>query len=94
MHDADVRLEFWSSEPPRDGSPLGQVVVTFPSGSVTGWAIAHGPVGEALPLDGPGDYQLRVYKAVASPEGSPEEPPRFTGLESYLVQIWRCSTAE
>lgn len=96
MHGADVVFEFWDSSPPSSEVPLvGEAVVERPSGSMTAWAIPHGPAGEALPLSGPGDYQVKIYRAAApevQPTGGETEVPQFGGPQSYLVQILRCST--
>jgi hypothetical protein len=96
MHDADVRLELWDGPgtAPAGMALVGAEVWETPSGSVTAWAVPHGPAGQPLDLDGPGTYTVRVYRSGGGPEAQARQdaaqPPLFTGLERYEVQLWRC----
>ncbi|GHF20902.1 hypothetical protein [Streptomyces morookaense] len=94
MHDADVRFEVWDGPPPEQpaGPPVGECVLDVPSGAVTAWAVAHGPAGEPVELGGPGAYAVRLYRHGGGPEARARQraadPPLFTGLERYVVQLW------
>ncbi|MEV6670830.1 hypothetical protein [Streptomyces sp. NPDC051162] len=95
MHDADVRLELWDGPPPPEsaGAPLGECVLEVPSGAVTAWAVPHGPAGEPMALGDPGPYAVRLYRHGGGPAARARQdaadPPLFTGLERYVVQLWR-----
>ncbi|MEV4436631.1 hypothetical protein [Streptomyces sp. NPDC049585] len=94
MHDADVRLELWDAPPPAEaGEAPGECVLSVPSGSVTAWSVPHGPVGEPMALDGPGSYAVRVHRYGGGPKARARQeaadPPLFTGLESFVIQLWR-----
>ncbi|MBT2385533.1 hypothetical protein [Streptomyces sp. ISL-11] len=98
MHDADVRLELWDAPPPPEsGGAPAECVLGVPSGAVTAWAVPHGPVGEPMALDGPGSYAVRVYRYGGGPEARARQeaadPPLFTGLERFVIQLWRCPSS-
>ncbi|MEV5510358.1 hypothetical protein [Streptomyces orinoci] len=95
MHDAGLRLELWDGPPPPEpaGTPLGECVLDVPSGAVTAWAVPHGPAGEPMELLEPGPYGVRLYRHGGGPAArarqEASDPPLFTGLERYVVQLWR-----
>lgn len=94
MHDAAVRLELWDGPPPElsAGVSVGECVLGVPSGAVTAWAVAHGPAGEPVELGTPGSYAVRLYRHGGGPEARARQaavdPPLFTGLERYVIQLW------
>ncbi|MFF4734618.1 hypothetical protein ACFY2W_01780 [Streptomyces sp. NPDC001262] len=100
MHDADVRLELWDGPPPDQsaGQPVGECVLDVPSGAVTAWVVAHGPAGEPMELGGPGPYAVRLYRHGGGPEARARQqaadPPLFTGLERYVIQLWACVSGQ
>ncbi|WP_405849116.1 hypothetical protein [Streptomyces sp. NBC_01518] len=90
-HDALVRFEVWTGEPTKsDDLSIGEVSVPLPTGTLTGWAIPHGPAGDPIELVGPGIYAVRVFRQGGGEEARIRiEEGMFSGLESYSVQVWR-----
>jgi hypothetical protein len=91
MHDADVQVDLWDGEPSQLGEkPIGEVQLWLPSGTLTAWAIPHGPAGEPIEMDGVGEYAIRVYRRGGGEEAiNRQQQGTFSGLESYVVQAWR-----
>ncbi|WP_449349596.1 hypothetical protein [Streptomyces shaanxiensis] len=91
MHDADVQINLWNGEPsPLDEKPLGEVLLQLSTGTLTAWAIPHGPVGGPIEMDGKGFYFIRVYRRGGGEEAIYRQRQGiFSGLESYVVQAWR-----
>ncbi|MEU2778411.1 hypothetical protein ABZ646_37410 [Streptomyces sp. NPDC007162] len=91
MHDVDVQIELWNGEPSRVGEkPIGEVLLRLPSGTLTAWAVPHGPAGEPLEMDGIGVYSVRVYRRGGGEEAiTRQKQGIFSDLESYVVQAWR-----
>ncbi|MFJ9871321.1 hypothetical protein [Streptomyces sp. NPDC101165] len=102
-HETKAQLHVWPGAPEErtGGELLGQVTLFSKSGRISLHSMTGGPEGQWLELEGPGLYEVRVYRfgggATAQARrdeavrriGDGEEIEMPTDLESYVIDMWR-----
>lgn len=88
----------WDGPPgPHQEAPVAEETMRFPSGRLVLWSIPHGTV-PAGPTNLPavGEYRVRVIRTGGGPQAEVlrktygfEDPRSSSGLESFLIQMWR-----